>query len=89
VAITYGGHTVGLTETESGRRFRVLCSCGYGHPRWKGERPPTQATEAVATARLVRHLAEVRKEAQRVSALTGQRRSTIGKAEGSTLRIGT
>ncbi len=89
VAITYGGHRVGVVETESGRRFRVLCSCGLGYPRWKGDRPPTKATETVAVASAIRHLAKVRDEAVRVNRLTGQRRSAIPKAEGTSLRIGT
>jgi hypothetical protein len=89
VAITYAGHTVGYTETESGRRFKVLCSCGLGHPRWKGDKPPTRATEGVATIDCYRHLRKVRDEARRAQLLTGQRPSTIPKATGSTLRIGT
>jgi hypothetical protein len=89
VSITYAGHTVGYTETESGRRFIVQCSCGLGHPRWKGDKPPTKATENVAVIDCFRHLRKVRTEAQRVARLTGQRASAIPKAEGSTLRIGT
>jgi hypothetical protein len=89
VSITYAGHTVGYTETKSGRRFIVQCSCGLGHPRWKGDKPPTKATENVAVIDCFRHLRKVRTEAQRVARLTGQRASAIPKAEGSTLRIGT
>ncbi len=89
VSITYAGHTVGYTETESGRRFIVQCSCGLGHPRWRGDKPPTKATENVAVIDCFRHLRKVRTEAQRVARLTGQRASAIPKAEGSTLRIGT
>ncbi len=89
MAITYAGHEIGYTETESGRRFIVLCSCGLGHPRWKGDKPPTKATETVAMIDCMRHLRKVRSEAQRVGRLTGQGPSTIPKATGSTLRIGT
>lgn len=89
VAYSYAGHVVGYTETESGARFKVLCSCGLGHPRWKGDKPPTRATESVAVADCIRHLAKVKREAQRVSRLTGQRGSTPSPAEGTTLRLGT
>ncbi len=89
MAITYAGHTVGYTETESGARFRVLCSCGLGHPRWKGDKPPTKATEGAATIDCFRHLRKVRSEALKAQLLTGQRRSPIPKAEGTSLRIGT
>ncbi len=89
MAITYAGHTVGYTETESGARFKVLCSCGYGHPRWKGDTPSTRATEGVATIDCFRHLRKVRDEVRRAQLLTGQRPSTIPKATGSSLRIGT
>ncbi len=82
MAITYAGHTVGYTETESGRRFIVLCSCGLGHPRWKGDKPPTKATENVAMIDCMRHLRKVRNEARRQG-------STIPKAEGTSLRLGT
>jgi hypothetical protein len=89
VSITYAGHTVGYTETKSGRRFIVQCSCGLGHPRWKGDTPSTKATENVAVIDCFRHLRKVRTEAQRAGKLTGQRASPIPKAQGSTLRIGT
>jgi hypothetical protein len=89
VTITYAGHEVGFIETESGRRFKVECSCGYGHPRWKGDKPPTRATESVATIDCFRHLRKVRDEIRRTRVLTGQRGSPMPKAEGSTLRIGT
>jgi hypothetical protein len=87
VAITYAGHTVGFTETESGRRYRVLCSCGLGHPRWKGDRPPTKATEAVAVIDCYRHLRTVRNEVLAELKLAGHRPSAMPKAQGTSLRI--
>ncbi len=89
VAITYAGHTVGYTETESGWRYRVLCSCGLGHPRFKGDTPPTRATENVAVIDCFRHLRKVRDELRRTQRLTGHGGSVMPTAQGSTLRIGT
>jgi hypothetical protein len=87
VAITYAGHTVGFTETQSQRRFIVLCSCGHGKPRWKGDRPATKATEAVAVADCIRHLAAVRREVLEELKRAGLRPSAMPKAQGTSLRI--
>jgi hypothetical protein len=89
VTITYAGHEVGFTETESGRRYRVLCSCGLGHPRWKGDMPATRATEGVATIDCFRHLRKVRDDLRRAQLRTGNRASPLPPAEGTSLRIGT
>jgi hypothetical protein len=89
VTITYAGHEIGFMETRQGGRFKALCSCGYGQPRWKGDTPPTRATETVAAADCFRHLAKVKDEARRLSKLTGHGGSPLPKLEGTSLWIGT
>jgi hypothetical protein len=50
------GHAMEVVPTESGRRWRLLCSCGFGRPRWAGDRPATCATEREAIRKGVWHL---------------------------------
>lgn len=50
------GHAMEVVPTESGRRWRLLCSCGFGRPRWTGDTPATCATEREAIRKGVWHL---------------------------------
>lgn len=49
------GHAMRVEKTESGRRWRTICECGYGLPRWPGDAPPTSAIETVAMAKGIKH----------------------------------
>ncbi len=53
------GHAMEVIPTESGRRWRLVCSCGYGRPRWEGDRPPTKATEREAIRQGGYHLRQL------------------------------
>jgi hypothetical protein len=44
-----------VEPTESGRRWRLVCSCGLGLPKWPGDTPPTCATETAAQAKGIWH----------------------------------
>lgn len=47
------GHAMEVIPTASGRRFRLVCSCGaFG----RGVNAPTQATEREAIKKGIRHL---------------------------------
>lgn len=70
------GHKVKVERTESGRRWRMICSCGYGLPRWEGDKPPTRATEAAALGQAIWHLRKMEAE-RRVDAVDGVGPSTI------------
>jgi hypothetical protein len=51
------GHTrVTIAETESGRRFTVSCTCGYGAPQSNGRPSVTRATFAEAVRTGQHHL---------------------------------
>ena len=53
------GHDMKIEPTESGRRFRLLCSCGFGFARWIGETPATCATEREAVRKGIWHLQKI------------------------------
>ena len=55
------GHSMEVLPTESGRRWRLVCSCGYGKARWVGDRPSTRATEREAIRQGIWHLQQVDK----------------------------
>jgi len=53
------GHDMKVRPTESGRRWQLTCSCGYGFARWIGDTPPTCATEREAIKKGAYHLVKV------------------------------
>lgn len=55
------GHGLRTERTESGRRWRCVCECGWGLPRFPGDTPPTSATETVAMSKGMGHARAVRK----------------------------
>lgn len=55
------GHAMEVIPTASGRRFRLVCSCGaFG----RGVNSPTQATEREAIRKGVWHLQQLEKKAR-------------------------
>lgn len=55
------GHSMEVHPTESGRRWVLTCTCGYGVPRWAGDTPSTCATEREAIRKGAYHLVQVDK----------------------------
>lgn len=53
------GHSMTITRTTSGRRWKWSCICGYG---WHKEGDRTRATELEACRDAVRHGLYVRKQ---------------------------
>lgn len=76
------GHVMRFEKTENGHRWRCICTCGMGIPQWKGDTPPTYATEASAVGKAVWHMRkmydaqtkDLRRDGIYVPSTTGQRR---------------
>jgi hypothetical protein len=65
IAARQGHDDMHVERTESGRRWRGVCSCGFGRPRAGDPYPRTYATKATATSSLIWHLKrEVQAEIQ-------------------------
>jgi hypothetical protein len=56
------GHAMEVVPTQSGRRWRLLCSCGYGRPSPSNPRPSTRATEREAIRQGIWHLQKVEEQ---------------------------
>lgn len=56
------GHAMEVVPTESGRRWRLLCSCGFGRPRWVGDTPKTCSTDREAVKLGIWHLEKIQAE---------------------------
>jgi hypothetical protein len=78
MAIEIAGHRAGYEKTESGRRYRVRCSCGWPENvnGWSAGR--TYATDHQATIEVLKHVTRAAKRA-------GLRPSTISPTGSASL----
>jgi hypothetical protein len=56
IAARQGHDDMHVERTESGRRWRGVCSCGFGRPAPGDPTPRTYATKATAASSLIWHL---------------------------------
>ncbi len=56
IAIELGHERVTIEPTDTGKRYRLTCSCGWGAPLADGRPTVTTATEREAASRAVHHV---------------------------------
>lgn len=56
IAVELGHSRVTIEPTESGKRYRLTCTCGWGAPLADGRPTVTRATEVEAAGAAVHHV---------------------------------
>jgi hypothetical protein len=76
------GHSIRVFPTESGRRWEVLCECGFGgrHPNNPDTPLRTYATDAVALAVAIRHLRKLMRAPEEAARRNGLSTSPLHRA---------